>query len=34
MVAAEGTESKMYEIAVTDGNTEETVTYNESGEKQ
>ena len=34
MAAAEGTESKMYEIAVTDGNTEETVTYNESGEKQ
>jgi hypothetical protein len=34
MAAAEGTESKMYEIAVTDGNTEETVTYNENGEQQ
>ena len=34
MAAAEGTEAKMYEIAVTDGTTEETVTYNENGEQQ
>ncbi len=34
MAAAEGTEAKMYEIAVTDGNSEETVTYNENGEQQ
>ncbi len=34
MAAAEGTEAKMYEIAVTDGTTEETVTFNEDGEQQ
>ncbi|MGB3777133.1 MAG: hypothetical protein WA960_02155 [Tunicatimonas sp.] len=34
MAAAEGTEAKTYEIAVTDGTTEETVTYNEDGEQQ
>ena len=34
MAAAEGTEAKMYEITVTDGTTEETVTYNENGEQQ
>ena len=34
MAPAEGTESKKYEIAVTDGNNEETVTFNEDGEQQ
>lgn len=34
MASAEGTESKMYEINVTDGSTEETVTFNQDGEQQ
>lgn len=34
MAAAEGAASKTYEFAVTDGTTEETVTYNEDGEQQ
>ncbi len=34
MAAAEGTEAKAYEIAVTDGTNEETVTFNEDGEQQ
>ena len=34
MAAAEGTEAKTYEIAVTDGTSEETVTFNEDGEQQ
>ena len=34
MAAAEGTEAKTYEIAVTDGTNEETVTFNEDGEQQ
>lgn len=33
MPAPEGTESAMYEISVTDGTTEETVTYNAEGEQ-
>jgi hypothetical protein len=31
---AEGTEAKTYEFDVTDGTTEETVTFNEDGEQQ
>ena len=34
MAPAEGTESAMYEISVTDGTTEETVTFNADGEQQ
>ena len=34
MPASEGTDSKMYELTVTDGSTEETVTFNEEGEQQ
>ncbi len=34
LAAAEGTEAKTYEIAVTDGTSEETVTFNEDGEQQ
>lgn len=34
MAPAEGTESAMYEISVTDGTTEEAVTYNAEGEQQ
>ncbi len=34
MAPAEGTESAMYELTVTDGTTEETVTFNQDGEQQ
>ena len=34
MAPAEGTEAAMYEISVTDGTTEETVTFNADGEQQ
>ena len=34
MAPAEGTESPKYELTVTDGTTEETVTYNQDGEQQ
>lgn len=34
LAAAEGTEAKTYEIAVTDGTSEETVTFTEDGEQQ
>lgn len=34
MAPAQGTESAMYELTVTDGTTEETVTFNEDGEQQ
>lgn len=34
MAPAEGTESAMYEVSVTDGTTEETVTFNADGEQQ
>ncbi|MGB3850329.1 MAG: hypothetical protein WA958_10205 [Tunicatimonas sp.] len=34
LAPAEGTEAKMYEFDVTDGTTEETVTFNEDGEQQ
>ena len=34
LAAAEGTESKTYELNVTDGTTEETVTFNQDGEQQ
>lgn len=34
MAPVEGTESPKYELTVTDGTTEETVTYNQDGEQQ